>query len=354
MGKPEDHGMDAALLARFIAGECTEDERDRILEWMRDDRARAGLVSALEAVWRVTDSDSAAWDVDRAWDEVAARRSADPGRGVARSSSGRVALFSSEVGARRGGAMWAFRSAAALVLLLGAALLWNQLGRPVPGADPLQTREITTGPAERTHIDLADGTRVALAPESRLRIAGGYGGDAREVEFEGQAVFDVARDPARPFRVRTRGVVTEVIGTRFAVRAYAGESDVSVALAEGAVRLRAAGAGDDSGELTLRPGQVARAEAGGAARLDDGATVDALLAWTDGRLVFEDTPLREVAAEIGRWYDVDVRLADDGLGERRLTASFGDEPVSQVLDLIALSLDLRYDRDGREIFLAPR
>lgn len=65
-------------------------------------------------------------------------------------------------------------------------------------------------------------------------------------------------------------------------------------------------------------------------------------------------PLAEVARELGRWYDVDVQLADSALAGRQLTATFESEPIAQVLDLISLSLDLRYERDGREIVLAPR
>lgn len=343
MSRPEDHGMDGERLARFIAGECPEDERAQILAWMRADPARAEWVASLEAVWELTDSAAdAKWDVDRAWTAFTARRAADPRRTLA------------PVRSRRGATMWALRGAAVLVLMLGGALLWGQLGRPTPGADPVAMREIATGPAERTQVDLADGTEVVLAPESQLRIVAGYGSESRNVELEGQAVFNVATDPTRPFLVLTRDVVTEVIGTRFAVRAYANEPDVSVALAEGAVRLRGTGASGDSHELTLRPGQVARTAADGEPRLDAGASVDAFLAWTDGRLLFEDTPLNDAAVELGRWYDVDIRLADEALGERRLTASFADEPVDQVLDLIALSLDLRYDRNGREVILSER
>lgn len=345
MIRPEDHGMDGERLARFIAGECADDERAEIRAWMRADPARAELVASLQAVWEVTDSEDATWDVDRAWDTFTARRAAEPRRSAAAVSVSR---------SRRGAAMWALRGAAGVVLLLGGALLWNQLGRPMPGADPLETREIATGPAERTRVELADGTGVVLAPESRLRVASGYGGESREVELEGQAAFDVASDSARPFRVHTHAVVTEVIGTRFGVRAYAGEPEVSVALAEGAVRLRGTGAPEDARGLMLRPGQVARVAADGELRLEADASIDAMLAWTDGRLVFEDTPLEDVAIELGRWYDVEVRLADATLAGRRLTASFGEEPISQVLDLIALSLDLRYDRDGGVIVFSER
>jgi transmembrane sensor len=195
---------------------------------------------------------------------------------------------------------------------------------------------------------------VTLAPQSQLRIGDDFGADAREVHLAGQAVFQVTHDARRPFRVHTAGVSTEVLGTRFVVRAYADDPDISVALVDGSVRIRSSADSDQSRALTLRPGQVARAVIGTAPRVDEQTNAAALLAWTEGQLVFKDTPLSQVARELGRWYDVDIRLADASLSERRLTATLGREPVDQVLELVVLSLDLRYERAGREIVLSTR
>jgi transmembrane sensor len=85
-----------------------------------------------------------------------------------------------------------------------------------------------------------------------------------------------------------------------------------------------------------------------------GVDVDRYTAWTEGRLVFDGVPLRDAIAELGRWYDVDVRLADGALGARRLTAEVQGERLTEVLDAVAAALDLRYERAGRTVTLRAR
>jgi ferric-dicitrate binding protein FerR (iron transport regulator) len=236
----------------------------------------------------------------------------------------------------------------------GGAVVWSQFLQPAQTAESFAQREFITGRAQQTDVRLPDGSVVTLAPESRLRIADDFGAQAREVHLTGQAAFQVTHDVQRAFRVHAAGVTTEVLGTHFAVRAYADDPDMSVALVDGRVRVRSSADGEEARALTLRPGQVARAAGGNAPRIDDEASVAVFLAWTEGELVFEDTPLSQVAHELGRWYDVDIQLADTSLSERRLTATLGREPIAEVLELIVLSLDLRYERAGREIVLSTR
>jgi transmembrane sensor len=78
------------------------------------------------------------------------------------------------------------------------------------------------------------------------------------------------------------------------------------------------------------------------------------IAWTEGNLVFDATPLREAMPVLARWYDLEVRIADPILAERKLTASFSGEPVAEVFEMIARSLDARVRRDGRTVVLSPR
>jgi transmembrane sensor len=76
------------------------------------------------------------------------------------------------------------------------------------------------------------------------------------------------------------------------------------------------------------------------------AVTDDDVAWLQGRLVFRDAPLIEVGAELYRWYGVRLRVADSSLGNLHLTASFSGEPVDRVLNVIALSLGARLERQG--------
>ncbi|MGH7359589.1 MAG: FecR family protein, partial [Gemmatimonadaceae bacterium] len=121
------------------------------------------------------------------------------------------------------------------------------------------------------------------------------------------------------------------------------DSIVQVAVAEGRVALRSDRAPAGGGAVLTR-GQL-----GSLTRSDTIATVseadlEAHLGWAEGRLAFRNAPITDVVTQIGRWYDVEVRLADASLASRHLTLSFSDEPLGAVLQAIALSLDARYER----------
>jgi len=178
------------------------------------------------------------------------------------------------------------------------------------------------------------------------------------VFLEGDAYFVVTHDPKRPFAVHTAYGTATDLGTRFGVRAYPSDSVLDVVVEEGKVSLsvrrdtRPPDSPPDS--LVLTPGDLGRVTAAGRLTVEHVVALAGHLAWTEGRLEFRDTPLREVVVQLARWYDLEVRLADTGVGRRRLTASFKDEAAPEVLRLIAASLDLRVDRRGGAITLRSK
>jgi ferric-dicitrate binding protein FerR (iron transport regulator) len=87
----------------------------------------------------------------------------------------------------------------------------------------------------------------------------------------------------------------------------------------------------------------------GEVRLTRGVDVSTYTAWTGGRLVFNDTPLAQVAEELERWYGVEVRVTDSTLLSRHLTTAFESESLDEVLRVIGMSLDVRYVRKGNVI-----
>ena len=213
-------------------------------------------------------------------------------------------------------------------------------------------RVYATARAQRAEVRLVDGSRVSLAPESRLTVPAAFDGPRREVTLEGEAYFDVVHDTTRPFAVRAREAVVDDIGTRFAVRAYRSERAVRVVVTHGQVQLRSRSAPAGSGAL-LDPGMLARIDSAGATAVRTGVDTARYVSWRTGRLDFSGTRLGDVAVELGRWYDVDVRLADPALAERRLTARVDGLALARVLDQLAISLDVRVTRRGRTVTLAP-
>lgn len=343
------------LLDRYFGGQCGSEQIERIERWVGREPARAEVVASARAVWEATGVVPKRFDVSAAWLSVRPRMIV-PAEQVlhlprAESAPGFV------LPGRR-----PFRfvaAAAAIAVLAAGALTWKFAadGSRVPTVHA-RARVYETQRGQRANFYLRDGTHVVLGVASRLEVSPGFGqkGAARDVVLTGEAYFDVRHDSTSRFTVRTGDVITEDIGTAFVVRAYAGDRGPRVAVAEGQVVIHQtgdAGALDGRGTLVSR-GQVATVEAGGPVAVRDVADLDPYVGWTRGRIVFKDTPLRDALPQLGRWFDLDFRLGDSALASRHVTATLGDQPSNDVLDLLALSLDARLERRGDVVILYPR
>lgn len=234
-----------------------------------------------------------------------------------------------------------------LTLGIGSAITYVRLHGPSAGVTlSTSLTEVATARGQRATIRLPDGSRVILSVDSRLRYPRDFGARSREVVLEGEAYFDVIHDDRVPFRVRTPHGVSEDIGTRFAVRAYAGELSTHVIVEEGRV-----GVGHG---VTLKAGDVARLTADAPPAVQHGAPVATLLAWTHGQLEFVKIPLGDVLLDIRRWYDVEVALDDPALARWAITASFGAEPARDALETLAHTVDARLERRGALWVLVPK
>jgi transmembrane sensor len=133
------------------------------------------------------------------------------------------------------------------------------------------------------------------------------------------------------------------------VSAYPGATVMRVVVAEGEVAL---GITPNAPLMTLRAGDLATLDTAGVATLTQNADLAPFMAWKDGTLAFNGTPLHDVLIELGRWYDLDLRLADTSLSDRPLTATFTDEPARQVVERIARVLHLEAHWEGHRVTLS--
>ena len=333
---PEDPSLD--LLARYLGGDVAATERLQVEAWLAADPTRATELEDLRQILAAADGPQRKWDLDRVWSGIESRL----GRPAAPVERPRAPSFAI---APRSRPWWgAMRAAAAVLAVASGGALWllRPAGEP---AAPSAPTVVATARAQRLSMRLPDSTLVILAPESRLEIAAAYGRAERRVRLEGEAAFEVRHDARRPFAVETDRGVARDLGTRFLIRSYAADSATEVVVVEGLV---AVGRTSDADSLVVSPGELARIGADGQLDVTRGVAVDDYLGWTEGRLVFEDTPLREVIARLTRWYDIDVRLADPALGSRRVTASFRAESPDDVLRLISAltGLEIQHSRDG--------
>lgn len=354
------HEIDWERIERWVSGQASPDELASLEAWVRADPELSAIAAALRAIGRSSGGAGHRWDVESAWQRLRRHMNRAPLRllSSAQAIRGRLGY---PLGSRaRFPARSIFAAAAALILVAAAALFrWR-------GTAPA-LQEVATRRSQTAVIALPDGSRIMLGPASRLRFPPGIGalraGRAGDVYLEGEAYLDLKHETTRPVRVHTASGVVEDIGTRFLVAAYPETHGMRVAVASGSVAVlewptptadRApASSAAPRPLLTLASGDVADVRAGGIATLTHDVNLAPYVAWTEGNLAFDGTRLADAIPELERWYDVELRLADGTLADRRLTATFRRESLSQVLELLALSLDLRVERQGRSVLLAP-
>lgn len=167
--------------------------------------------------------------------------------------------------------------------------------------------------AEVRRIPLEDGSEVTLAPGSAIAVA--YRPGERRVQLlKGEAFFAVTPDPARPFRVEARMVEAAVLGTSFDVRLD--DSAVTVAVAEGTVRVTGAARGE-----TLQAGQSLRVDRAGLG-MRGSEPPEMVSAWRRGQLYLQNRPLGEAVESLRRYFPGSIVIADFGLADRPTTGVF--------------------------------
>jgi ferric-dicitrate binding protein FerR (iron transport regulator) len=341
-GEPPSEGFGYDALARYFAGECDEREEIAIGRWIAADPDRVAEVERLRAVWDASVGEQP--DVDAAFRKVMRRRVA---RGLELASgaaggagAGRRERARRVSGSGRRPVVWRLVGLAAAVgvIAVGSLTAW----RTKWFASAQQFREFASAPGSRTTITLRDGTQLVLGPATHLRVPSDFGTSVRAVDLDGEALFMVVHDARHPFEVRTGRATVRDVGTTFAVRAYRDDAESKVAVAEGEVAL---------GTASLRARDVATIDAGGAISVRRGVDVSTYLAWTQGRLAFADTPLRDVARELSRTFGLDVQIADSAMAGQRITVTFGDESVGDVLAAVSYLVGGHYERAGRVVVI---
>jgi transmembrane sensor len=225
--------------------------------------------------------------------------------------------------------------AAALVLAV-APTLWTRWADPLAGATTY-----TTAVGEIRDVALADGSVVTLDTATILRAK--IDGRVRRLSLDkGGAYFAVAHDKVHPFQVALADREIVVTGTHFATSLRDGRARVE--LLEGSVEVARPRASTQPVRLT--PGDRVSYQVGGSilreARIDPASAV----AWRQRRLVFQDAALSEVLAELGRYTDARIRLADPALGRKRVTAMLPLEGPGSVIDRAAKVLPVMLNRTG--------
>lgn len=236
------------------------------------------------------------------------------------------------------GRPWLWAVAGGLAsLMLAAGVYWGA-----------QRNTLQTGIGEQRIVRLADGSRLRLDTRTKVRVA--FAPDQRIVHLDrGQAFFDVAKDPDRPFEVRAGQTRVRALGTRFDVRRDGDQ--VRAVLVAGSIEVETR-AGTESRRWRLRPGQQITPAAPQAQPKP--ANVPVATSWTSGRTIFERVPLAEAAHEMNRYSRIQVTIADDATARMVVSGAFDSGDMKAFIEAVTALYPVRAETVNEgEIRLAP-
>jgi transmembrane sensor len=209
---------------------------------------------------------------------------------------------------------------------------------------------------QKSQITLVDGTKVWLNSDTKIKYPGAFSDKQRDVYLEGEAFFEVEKDPHHPFVVHTSKLDVKVLGTKFDVKAYGDENQIETSLFEGKVNLvipQTINGG--KGEKELSPGQTLVFS-----KTDNKVRKGKFLkeeidGWKTNRLIFKDDTFNNLVRKMERWYNVKVVYDEKLFNDRKLTVDlYEDERLDRLMEIIGIALSVDYKYEKGQIILTPK
>lgn len=241
-------------------------------------------------------------------------------------------------------------------LILGVGIYtFNRLketpSTSVPVTSTLVMKEFSTVKGQRAKITLADGTLVYMGPVSTLKYPDRFSDSTRVIALTGEAFFEVAHNPKKPFIIHTQNIHTQVLGTSFKVNAIKGQP-FEVQVATGKVRVDRINPGQTEHLAVLTPGQQVMLSTLNSPAILGQIAVQDVRGWKNSRLVFKDQSIGEIAQQLERAYDVQFSFKNAAKAKEIVTVTLQDNvPLSQTLRVLSAGAQFKYSITGKNIII---
>lgn len=198
-------------------------------------------------------------------------------------------------------------------------------------------------------IILPDGTKVWLNAASTLKYPNQFNHTERKVELQGEAFFEVIRNPNQPFIVLANNKSITVLGTSFNVNSYNDESSTTTTLVEGKVKIENTATTGKINKVILIPGE--QASFSNANFTVTPVITEDYTSWKDGQFTFNNLPLKTITRQIERWFDVKFIYQTDPKDVKLWGSIFRDTNFSTILNVLEINTSFKYEIKGRKIIV---
>ena len=327
--------MKKELLIKYLNNRCSEAELREVLRWMNTDTLNEEIKTLILEDWKLY-QETVSLEEDEKFSVLFDKIQERIGNNHRNNTAKEVKTLTLPVVLN-----WMTRVAAILLLPVLTFLFYTLSEKNILSDKyanlVVDSLEVIAPMGSRTVVQLSDGSEVHLNYGSKIKYPQFFSCNKREVALTGEGFFKVAHNPEKPFVVKAGNLNIKAVGTTFNVLAYPGDDAIETTLVDGKVVLEQTGQiGKDKTIGTMVPGQhVAYSLLNGNIASTKGK-VEKYISWIDGKLIFEETPILQVAERLSRMFNVDFQVKDDIKGYT-YTVTLEDESLTQILDLITIA-----------------
>jgi transmembrane sensor len=317
------------LISNFLADEISSDKIGLLKEWLEESPENRHFFDMENELWQMTDHKTAFqhFEAGKAWNDLSQHLS-----GLSRGAGRTVAL------SRKNITLLITAASIALLVAIGGLTLWIS-ERKAHRQITAFTTIIRTAEGEKANIFLPDSSQVMINSGSEIEYSANYNIRERTIRLSGEAYFDVHTDPDKPFIVQAgKEMKVCATGTKFNIYSYPSEDRIETTLVDGKITIQLR----DKDPIIVSPGQQIVYFS-----KKDEATIKSVIpetytSWKENKLRFIDTPFEEVLRKLGRRYNVVFEVRNTDLLELRYTATFIDESIEEVMQMLKTISPISY------------
>lgn len=341
------------LIISYLTGSISDDDLCRLKDWIGQDPKNREQFNLLKNTWHL-----AGYKPENIPEEL-------PGRFRNLKKEKETPFFSGDKSNRikflRLAASWI------IFLALGSLLtLWyTNKNRTISIAGSLRKVEVHSPLGSRSRITMPDSTLIWLNAGTTISYDNDYGTDERAVDLDGEAYFEVRSDSRHPFIVHTSEIDVRALGTRFNVKAYPEEQNITATLEEGKIDIKIPGTGEKSENILLKPNEnfiyhkkstgkeeKSKVIPGDESPLKDlqpvnigvisNVKTELYTSWKEQRWIIEREPFTTLVPMLERRYNMKIIFESGGVGDFKFTGTVENESIDQLLNAIKFTAPIDY------------
>jgi ferric-dicitrate binding protein FerR (iron transport regulator) len=359
------------LIVRYLKNETSDKEKYQLFKWVYAGSSNEKYFYLLKDIWETAKYEqiTANVETDTEWQKLALAAIKQETEHFSQKKTTKKLLWQ------------AARIAAIVIITFGVGFFVQKF---LPEEPVYSSVNVPYG--AKTQVELPDGSKVWVNSGSTLKYPADLKGKKVDLFLEGEAFFDVTKDPKRKVNVRTSSINIQVLGTQFNVKSYNDEDVVETTLIKGSISITGrvgnrviekpillkpreqATLIKSQGSLSLgqigdkdkQPGQEKLAEhkteiaertspVQPRLNISESVDIERFVSWKDDKLIFKNEPFESLAKRLERWYDVEISIKDDDLKCSRYTGSFEKETIEQAIRALSISLPFEYKIDKNQI-----